>query len=306
MDNFATERAARYYLMGVASECGSALNEYVAGVGPVKAAAQVRRMDAPPQVMSETWVRPVDAMAELDYPAMAEHLGARLVIPEDSEWPGEVLSALGRCDGEAGRLGIPLGLWVRGSGSLADVLERAVVMVGSSRPTHHGTSYGDALGVGLARAGVTVVSGTSLGISESAYGGAAAEGGVTVAVLPCGLSADYPLSEEVPGVGERGILLSEYAPGRSPSHWRAVGRNRLVACLGAGTVVVEEGSHSRGTARAAAELGRAVMAVPGPEVSLGSAGCNEMVRNGEAVAVNSVKEIVEACGFLRAAPSAAV
>ncbi len=298
MDNFATERAARYYLMDVALECGgSALSEFVAEVGSVEAAAQVRRMDAPPQVMSETYVRPVDAMPELDYPAMAERLGARLVIPEDSEWPAEVLSVLGS-DPEAGRFGIPLGLWVRGSGDLAKVLERAVAMVGNSKPTDYGRSWGEALGRALGRARITVVSGTSLGISESAYRGAESEGGATVAVLPCGLSSEDPLSEVVPGVGEGGILLSEYPPDRLAFHWRVDGRSRLVACLGAGTVVVEDGAQSRRTAECAAELGRPVMAVRGPEVSFGSAWCNEMVERGKAVAVRSMTEIAEACGFL--------
>ncbi len=301
MDNYRLERVARAYLMEVTEEPGLAVKAFVAEVGAVEAAARVHRGDVPEKVGVETSERRLDAEMLRDH-AMEERLGARLVIPEDSEWPGKLLSGLGRSYLEDGRLGTPLGLWVRGTGRVADVLERAVAVVGTRTATSYGSTVAEVLGNDLARAGVAVVSGAAFGISESVHRGVVSAGGVAVTVLGCGLMEvghsriRGGLSSEI---AESELVLSEYAPDRAPSHQRSLGRNRLVACLGAGTVVVEAGqrSGSRTTARAAAALGRVVMAVPGPVTSSASAGCHELLRGGEAVAVASAAEVLESCGL---------
>ncbi len=298
MDSNAKERAARGYLMGVASECGSALNEYVAEVGPVEAAARVRRIDAPDEVVAEAWDWPLNALAKFDYATAAERLGARLVIPEDSEWPERLLSPLGRSDLEAASSGIPLGLWVRGTDSLKYVLEHAVAVVGLGvATTAYGSLVAEALGRGLAKAGVTVVSGVGYGTSMIAHRATMDSGGVALAVLGCGMRSSYLGDDVVTEVAQGGVLLSRFAPGRPYTRARQLASDSFVACLGAGTVVVEADHESRGAASAAAAFGRVAMAVPGPVTTPGSRECNEMLRSGEAIVVNSAADVVESCSF---------
>ncbi len=300
MDSYNTERWARAYLMGVTEEPGLAVKAFVALVGPVQAAARVRKGDVPDDVAGETCERRERVSVD-GYFAIAESYGDRLVIPEDSEWPGQVLSALGQVDLNGERAGIPLGLWARGTGRVADLLERAVTVVGSRAATSYGLMVGGDLGHDLARAGVTVVSGVGFGIAESVQREVVAVEGEQVAVLAHGLSIDHAANSRglIRAIAGKGLVLSEYAPDRGPSLGRVVGCNRLVACLGAGTVVVEAGlrSGSHNAAKAAAALGRVVMAVPGQVTSPQSAGCHQLLRSGDAVAVTSAAEVLESCGL---------
>jgi DNA processing protein len=180
----------------------------------------------------------------------------------------------------------------------------ALSVVGARACTGYGAYIAGALGADLASAGVTVVSGAALGIDAAAHRGALAVGGPTVAVLACGIDRVYPRAHEVllRTIAERGAVLSELPPGATPTRFRFLHRNRIIAALGVGTVVVEAARRSGSlvTARLAAELGRVVMAVPGPVTSDQSNGTHELIRDG-ATLVSEYAHVREACASLTAA-----
>jgi len=149
---------------------------------------------------------------------------------------------------------------------------------------------------------VTVVSGAAYGVDGAAHRGALAAGGPTIAVLGCGINVPYPAGHGglLDRIAEVGLVISEYPPGTPPARHRFLVRNRLIAALATGTVVVEAGrrSGSRNTAATAAALGRLVMAVPGPISSAMSVGCHELLRTGDACLVGSVDDVIESVGRL--------
>ncbi|HET7173935.1 MAG TPA: DNA-processing protein DprA [Nocardioidaceae bacterium] len=225
-----------------------------------------------------------------------EHAGARFVCPGDPEWPAgtTVLTTAGesvlgrRCDA-------PIGLWVRGE-SLA-AAERSVAIVGARASTPYGDHVAGELAGDLVRGGITVVSGGAFGIDAAAHRGALACGGRTVAVLASGVDRLYPPgnADLLEQVARQGTLVSEGAPGCVPSRSRFLVRNRLIAALTQGTVVVEAAlrSGSLNTARWARDLGRLVMGVPGPVTSAASAGVHELLRRPEALLVTDANEVLE-------------
>ena len=215
-------------------------------------------------------------------------LGGRLVCPGDAEWP----AALDDLGGRA-----PVALWVRGAGSLTEATARSVAIVGSRAATPYGNQVAAELAVELGDRGWSTVSGGAYGIDAAAHRGSLAAGAPTVAVLACGVDVSYPsgnrrLFEEIAGVG---LLVSEWAPGASPTRLRFLWRNRVIAALARGTVVVEMGHRSgaRRTCTEAAALGRHVMAVPGPVTSAVSVGCHALLRAREAECVTSAREVLE-------------
>ena len=155
----------------------------------------------------------------------------------------------------------------------------------------------------LAAAGWSVVSGGAFGIDAAAHAGALAAGGVTVGVLACGVDVAYPPRHEAlfARIGADGALVSEVPPGAAPHRTRFLVRNRVIAALTRGTVVVEAAlrSGALATARAAERLGRPVLAVPGPVTSPMSAGVHRELRSG-ALAVTCASEVIEAVGVLGA------
>ncbi|RKT57035.1 DNA-processing protein DprA [Saccharothrix australiensis] len=295
-------RRARAYLSRVAEPPAAALAGLVAEVGPVRAAWLVRRGEVSSAVDSQTSARRAEDRAEEDLAAVAD-LGGRLVIPEDEEWPEWPFHALAVAAAHGLRCGLaPLALWVRGDGSPAALTERAVAVVGSRSASGYGQQVAAEFGFGLALAGVTVVSGAAYGIDGSAHRGALTAGGPTIAVLACGVDIAYPsghqgLLERIP---HHGLVVSEYPPGFRPARHRFLTRNRLIAALGEGTVVVEAGRRSgaKNTAASTAALGRVLMAVPGPITSASSSGCHELLRSGQALAVSNVAEVIESTGRL--------
>ncbi|HET9140983.1 DNA-processing protein DprA [Actinophytocola sp.] len=293
-------RRARAYLLRVAEPPGVALTALIARHGPVAAADLVRTGAAPPAVLDETSARRADDRVEADL-AAAGRAGARLVVPEDDEWPAWPLLALEQAAARGLRWACPpVALWVRGERRLADLCERAVSIVGARAATGYGEHVAAEFGYGLAGAGWTVVSGAAYGIDGAAHRGALAAGGSTVAVLGCGLDVGYPAGHAtlLDRIAETGLVLSEYPPGTPPARHRFLVRNRLIACLSSGTVVVEAGlrSGARNTAGSAAALGRELMAVPGPVTSAMSLGCHELLRSGSAIPVGSVAEVLESVG----------
>jgi DNA processing protein len=201
----------------------------------------------------------------------------------------------------------PPGLFLRGDGD-ADVLARtAVAIVGARACSAYGATVARSLGRELAAVGLVVVSGLARGIDGEAHRGALEAGGLTVAVLGCGVDRDYPAShrELARRIAERGLIVSEYAPGVEPAPWRFPARNRIVAGLAAATVVVEarERSGALITADLALEEGRDVFAVPGEITSALSAGTNALLRLG-ATPLTSTSDVLEHFGLLESAAGA--
>ncbi|WP_141981145.1 DNA-processing protein DprA [Saccharothrix saharensis] len=295
-------RLARAYLSRVAEPPAAALARFVAEVGPVRAAEMVRAGEVPPGVDSQTSARRALDQAEQDLEAAAE-IGGRLLIPEDDEWPRWPFNALAIAAANGLRCGVePLALWVRGDASLAAITERAVAVVGSRAASGYGQHVAGEFGFGLAEAGVTVVSGAALGIDGAAHRGAIVAGGLTIAVLACGIDVAYPAAHRalLDRIPSQGLVVSEYPPTHTPARHRFLTRNRLIAALAEGTVVVEAGRRSgaKNTAASTTALGRVLMAVPGPITSISSSGCNELLRAGVALPLTSAAEIIESTGRL--------
>lgn len=230
--------------------------------------------------------------------------GGRLVCPGDDEWPEHRL-AWPRSS--AALAAPPLALHVRGARALADVVERSVAVVGARAATAYGEHVARELGLGLADAGLAVLSGGAYGIDAAAHRGAlAGDAGCTVAVLACGVDVAYPRGHDrlLDQVVQRGLVVSEHPPGSPPTRARFLVRNRLIAALSTGTVVVEAAlrSGSLSTAGRATDLLRYVMAVPGPVTSAASAGCHQLLRgetaHAPAVLVTGVREVLDLVGRL--------
>ncbi|MGW7266688.1 DNA-processing protein DprA [Streptomyces sp. NPDC054842] len=220
----------------------------------------------------------------------AGEAGVRYVCPGDGEWPAQ-LDDLG--DGR------PVGLWVRGRPSLRMWALRSVAVVGARACTEYGAHMAATLGAELAERGWVVVSGGAYGVDGAAHRGALGAGGATVAVLACGVDRPYPRghTQLITRIAEQGLVVGELPPGEHPTPSRFIQRNRIIAALTRGTVVVEAAYRSGAlvTARAALRLGRFTMGVPGPATSGLSAGVHELLR-GEAVLVTDAGEVVELVG----------
>lgn len=232
--------------------------------------------------------------------ATAEERGHRFVCPGDDEWPARALEGLARAGISNGRGGPPLGLWVRGPLRLDEAAGRAVSIVGSRSATTYGAQVAGRIAADLADSGVTVVSGAAYGIDVAAHRGALAGGGPTVAVLACGIDRVYPAGNHavIEHLAQHALVVSETPPGCAPTKLRFLSRNRLIAALGAGTLVVEAAvrSGALSTAAWAGRLGRIVMGVPGPVTSAPSEGVHELLRRGEAQLVTSAAQVLELVG----------
>ncbi|MEW2633198.1 DNA-processing protein DprA [Streptomyces sp. NPDC048389] len=217
-------------------------------------------------------------------------VGGRFVVPGDAEWPSQL------DDLHDAR---PVGLWVRGRPDLRMWALRSVAVVGARACTPYGAHMAAVLGSGLAERGWVVVSGAAFGVDGSAHRGALAAGGATVAVLACGVDVVYPRGhgQLIGRIVEQGLVIGELPPGDHPTPSRFVMRNRVIAALTRGTVVVEAEyrSGSLVTARGAQRLGRCTMGVPGPATSGLSAGVHELLR-GEGVLVTDAAEVIELVG----------
>jgi DNA processing protein len=232
---------------------------------------------------------------------LLEDAGGRVVCPGDEEWPEGLDWADGALGGEVKTMAPPWVLLVRGPHSLSDAARGSVSIVGARAATAYGTHVATELAFGLAEAGVAVVSGGAYGIDAAAHRGAlTAKGAPTIAVLACGPDVAYPRGNDrlLRQVAEEGLIVSESPPGSSVSRVRFLVRNRVVAALSRGTVVVEAAlrSGSLSTAGRAGDLGRPVMAVPGQITSAQSAGCHELIRSSKGVLVTSTADVLEMIG----------
>ncbi|WP_416447117.1 DNA-processing protein DprA [Leucobacter sp. HNU] len=238
----------------------------------------------------ERWKPRLDRSATLADLGRAAETGLRVVFPEDDTWPQQ-LNDLGPH--------APVMLWVRGD---PDVLGlQSLAIVGARAATSYGTRITAELTSGVCFAGAAIVSGAAYGIDAAAHRAALAAGSPTVAVLAGGAERPYPLgnSDLIDQIAERGAVCSEVVPGTAPTRWRFLQRNRLVAALSSATLVTEAGmrSGSLNTAGHAAQLGRALGAVPGPITSAASAGCHRLIREYCASLVTSPSDACELVGL---------
>lgn len=237
----------------------------------------------------------LDPAGELE---RAARVGVRFVIPGDPEWPEE-LEQLARAAESADRGGVPVGLWVRSSRRL-DELSPRVAVVGSRSSTTYGESVAAEIAATTARAGLTVVSGAAFGIDQAAHRGALAVSGGTIAVLACGADRAYPGDHRrlIDHIADVGAVVSEAAPGCAPTRVRFLARNRLIAGLATGTVLVEAAARSGAlsTAGWAERLNRQLMGVPGPVTSACSQGVHDRIRSGSASLVTGGRDVLELVG----------
>jgi DNA processing protein len=234
-------------------------------------------------------------------------LELRFIVPGDPEWPAGV-DDLARTEvGELG--GSPLGLWLTGPASLADLARSSVAVVGSRAATAYGEHVTADLAVGLAERGQVVVSGGAYGIDAAAHRACLAVNQPTVAFMAGGLSQLYPAgnSRLLTAIRSEHVLVSEHPPDRTPSRLRFLSRNRLIAAVSQATVIVEAGvrSGAANTVRWAQSLGRPVLAVPGPVTSAVSWTPHRLIRDGEAILVTSAEEVAAVLGPLDPAQEAA-
>jgi DNA processing protein len=202
----------------------------------------------------------------------------------------------------------PPALYLRGAGDLELLARRAAAVVGARSCSPYGAQVARMLGRELAAAGLVVVSGLARGIDGEAHRGALEAGGVTVAVLGCGIDRDYPASNAQLSrrIEESGVVVSEYEPGVQPAAWRFPARNRIIAGLVEAVVVVEarERSGALITADFALEEGREVFAVPGEITASLSAGTNALLKLG-ATPLTATDDVLDALGIERAPAAAA-
>jgi len=184
----------------------------------------------------------------------------------------------------------PLLLYGRGSMPLFDE-EAAVAVVGTRSCSPYGIRTAERFGFEMSKQGGLVVSGLARGIDAASQLGALRAGGLTAAVLGCGVDVVYPPENDrlYEDVAASGVLLSEYPPGAEPFGWHFPARNRILSGLCLATLVVEapEKSGALITAATALEQGRDVFAIPGPLDAEGSVGCNRLIRDGAGLATES-------------------
>jgi len=187
----------------------------------------------------------------------------------------------------------PAVLYVRGNP--ACLLEPQLAMVGSRNPTAGGRATAREFAASFARLGLAITSGLALGIDAACHEGALAAGGVTVAVLGCGLDVVYPRENTALAdrVAASGALVSEFPPGTPALREHFPQRNRIIAGLAHGTLVVEAAQKSGSliTARLAGVAGRDVFALPGSIHNPLARGCHELIRQG-AKLVECVEDVL--------------
>lgn len=218
----------------------------------------------------------------------AKKLGVDFIVPGTPEWPTQ-LSDLGHRS--------PLMLRVRGALRLRTIAIRGIGIVGARACTRYGHDMTEELASRLASNDWTIVSGGAYGIDAAAHRGALAVGGPTVAVSAAGVDQAVPASNSslFEAIAKCGAVVSEAPLGAHPTRSRFLVRNRLIAALSRGVVVAEAAlrSGSLSTAREASELGRILMAVPGPVTSLSSAGGHELIKEGLASLVTGHTDVLD-------------
>ena len=220
---------------------------------------------------NERWLPRLNQNKVLQGLAALKELNGSIVARGSDQYPTP-LEQLGA--------GAPHALWLRGNHELLNSY-RTVSIVGSRSTNHYGIEATAQLVASAVENQVVVVSGGAFGIDAAAHQATLRQGGQTIAVMAGGVDRLYPRSNEVllEQVAQTGLVFSEVPPGVTPAKWRFLMRNRLIAALGLGTVVVQAGktSGSLNTARYALELEKPVAVVPGPWESAHSVGCHQFL-----------------------------
>lgn len=238
------------------------------------------------------WLPRIDSSIAMRGLDQAARFGARLMIPGDALWPAGM-----------DELGVhaPIALWWRGIDDVWVAASPSIALVGARAATRYGEDVTMEASAGLVDRGFTIVSGAAYGIDGTAHRAALASRGRTIAFLAGGVDRFYPSGHDslLTRIAEVGVVASELPCGSSPTKWRFLQRNRLIAAASAATVVLEAGfrSGSLNTAGHAASLGRPLGAVPGPVTSAASAGCHRLIREYDAVCVTNAGQMAELVGF---------
>ena len=291
------ERLARAALSRLTEPAQPRVTAALAQVGPVRLYEDILAQRRTDELVSDAAGRLVtlDPARELED---AERRGIRFVIPGDAEWPCQ-LDDLDHAAPVSQLAGVPIGLWVRGPLRL-DGLAESVAVVGSRSATTYGENVARDLGAGVARAGRGLVSGAAYGIDQAAHRGALALDGPSVAVLACGVDRSYPADHHslIEHMAATGAVVSELPPGCAPLRVRFLARNRIIAALTCGTVIVEAAvrSGALNTAAWAESLSRPLMGVPGPVTSAQSQGVHHWIRTGAAGLVSCSGDLLELVG----------
>ena len=298
MSGHQAERRARVVLSRIGEPGDPRLTDLVEELGATTVLESLQRQAADKELGADLAdrLKAVEPERELE---RAASRGIRFVVPGDDEWPA-VLGGLAQAPHLHERGGVPVGLWCRGTLRLDEAVEQAVAVVGSRSATTYGADVAMDIAGHLAREQWTVVSGAAFGIDQAAHRGALTARGPTVAVLACGVDRAYPAAHRnlIDYIADVGLVVSEAAPGCAPTRIRFLARNRVIAGLARGVVVVEAAvrSGALNTASWASGLGRTVMAVPGPVTSAPSAGAHQLIRARDALLVTSGEEVHEAVG----------
>jgi DNA processing protein len=243
----------------------------------------------------ERWSPRLNAHEALGHLERAQRFDTVLLTPSHVLWP-EGLRDLERH--------APHVLWVRGNPEVLSGLPLSLALVGARASTGYGEHVTMEASAGLVDRGMLIVSGAAYGIDGMAHRSALASGGVTVAFLAGGVDRFYPSGHDalLHRIVASGAVISELPCGSSPTKWRFLQRNRLIAAASAATVVVEAGwrSGSLNTAGHAGALGRPLGVVPGPVTSASSAGCHRLLRETDAVLVTNAAEMAELISFVPA------
>jgi len=297
------EMWARLLLARLAEPADATVGARVLEVGAVRAAQEVISGRSPVRTLPGLRVRlgdrDPDDIVRADL-TVGRRCGAQPLRPGTAGWPTQV-DDLGERT--------PLVLWVRGAADLRLIALRSISVVGTRAATSYGEQIARRWSAEFTAQGCSVVSGGAFGVDAAAHRGALAAGGVTVCILACGVDVAYPRSHDalLASIVNDGLVISESPPGAAAMRQRFLSRNRLIAALTRGTVVIEAAlrSGAASTAHEADALGRPVFAVPGPVTSNVSAGCHRLIRQGSAQLVTGPDDVLAALG-LQVGPTPAV
>ena len=290
---------------GIGREAARRLLAALGSPGAVLAASVPERAACVDARAAAALSRPPDGHAQRRAATLAWRSaapGRRVMVLGDADYPPLLLHSADP----------PLLLYLQGDASL--LTRPAVALVGSRQPSAQGRDHAHGFGRALSAQGWTVVSGLAAGIDGAAHDGALAgladaqahkgtvshtvghTGGSTVAVVGTGIDRVYPAAHRALArrIADQGLIVSEFSLGTPPLAANFPQRNRLIAGLSRGTLVVEAALRSGSliTARLAAEAGREVMALPGSVLADQSAGCHALIRQGAAL-VTSVEQVLQ-------------
>jgi DNA processing protein len=292
--NLDDDALARLTLLHAAEPGSRAIGGFVQTYGPQQALQRIKDGAGPtknPEVLQR---RLANVNIDEDLARLTE-LACDFITPSSAGWPS-------RCD-DLGTAA-PLGLLVRGTLPLRTTALRSVAIVGARAATEYGMRLASDFASEIGQSGISVVSGAAFGIDAAAHHGALAVDAPTIAVVACGIDVVYPAAHDVlfGKLLDRGVIVTEVPPGRRPTRSGFLARNRLIAALTVGTVVVEAAHRSGAlnTATWAGDLQRHVMAVPGSVMSATSTGCHRLIRDG-ATLVASARDVLEQVGDIGAA-----